>query len=158
MFGFLNCAGSVNDKSDVLYSIFQEGGVEKQSFLSAGDKDIKPALTKLMNLCTLELVELMQEVDGTHPMDIEDKADDIDYAHDDLIEFNYLEQLYGTLSKLNYDEWMRESSKKKAISQIWYEPQRLRMLVFTKAGVEVPETEDFKSFCAKEKIPIEEEQ
>ena len=63
----------------------------KQSWLSAGDKDIKPALTKLMKLCTLELIDLMQEIDETHPMDIEDKADDIEYATDDIIDLNYLE-------------------------------------------------------------------
>ena len=44
-----------------------------------------------MNLCTLELIELMQEVDNTHPMDIEDKTDDINYATDEIVEFNYLE-------------------------------------------------------------------
>ena len=44
-----------------------------------------------MKLCTLELIELMQEIDETHPMDIEDKAEDIDYATDEIIEFNYLE-------------------------------------------------------------------
>ena len=68
----------------------------------------------------------MQEIDNLHPMDIEDKADDIDYAIDEIVEFNYLDQLFGDNSKLNYEEWKAESSKKKAISLLWYEPENLR--------------------------------
>jgi len=41
----------------------QEGGVEKQQFLSAGDKDIQPTIQLLMSLCTIDLVKLMAEVD-----------------------------------------------------------------------------------------------
>ena len=68
----------------------------------------------------------MQEIDFLHPMDIEDKADDIDYAIDEIVEYNYLDQLFGDNSKLNYQEWKEQSIKKKAISLLWYEPENLR--------------------------------
>ena len=63
LFGFLNCPGDVRHKSQVLYGVMQEGGVEKQQFLSAGDKDIQPTIQLLMSLCTIDLVKLMAEVD-----------------------------------------------------------------------------------------------
>ena len=56
-------------------------------------------------------------------MDIEDKADDIDYAIDEIVEYNYLDQLFGDNSKLNYEEWKAGSIKKKAIALLWYEPK-----------------------------------
>ena len=55
LFGFLNCPGTVKDKSKVLYEILQEGGPEKQPFITAADKDMKPTFSKLINLCTVEL-------------------------------------------------------------------------------------------------------
>ena len=63
LFGFLNCAGDVIHKSFVLYTIFQAGGFDKQALLSASDKDILPAIRKLIGLCTHELAALMKEVD-----------------------------------------------------------------------------------------------
>ena len=53
-------------------------------------------------LCTVELVFLMQEIDELHPMDIEDKADEIDYAMDEIREVNYLDPLYGDMSRMTY--------------------------------------------------------
>ena len=44
LFGFLNCPGDVRHKSQVLYGVMQEGGPAKQPFISAGDKDITPAI------------------------------------------------------------------------------------------------------------------
>jgi hypothetical protein len=55
-------------------------------------------------------------------MDLEDKVDEIDYATDDMLEQHYLEPLYGTLSRLPYEEWRDKSTKTKAISEVWYVP------------------------------------
>jgi len=73
LFGVLNCAGDAKYKSEALYGVLQEGGVAKQPYISAMDKDIVPAIDKLIQLCTMDLVTLMQEIDQTHPMDLEEK-------------------------------------------------------------------------------------
>ena len=104
LFAFLNCPGDVRHKSSVLYSVMQEGGAAKQKFLSAGDKDITPAISKLMHLVTIDLVKLMAEVDGTHAMDLEEKENDIDYSVEEMVDLNYLDPLYGNKSKMSYEE------------------------------------------------------
>lgn len=70
----------------------------------------------------MELVTLMQEVDETHPMDLEEKQQDINYSIDDILEENYLDPLYGDESKLTYEVWRERSSQKKEIARVFYEP------------------------------------
>ena len=77
----------------------------------------------------------MQDLDEVHPMDLEDKADDIDYSIEDIHELNYLDPLYGSSSRMSYQEWISQSESTKAISKIWYEPENLRQLVFFRAGI-----------------------
>jgi hypothetical protein len=91
-------------------------------------------IQKLVKLCTTDLVQLMNEVEGTHPMDLEDKETDIEYLTDDLLEGNYLEPIYAANSRLAYEEWLTQSKQKK-ISELWYVPQNLRMLVFCRVAV-----------------------
>ena len=111
--------------------------------MSAKDKDLEPVLRKLVSLCTLDLVNLMQLVDETHPMDLEDKADDLEYEMEAITEDNYLQPLYGTHgSKLAYETWVDNSVKTKSISQIWYNPDMLRKLVFARLGVSMGEDQD----------------
>jgi len=122
LFAILNSPGSVEYKSEVLYSVLQEGGVEKQKFMTAGDKDIPPVIAKLIKLVSVDLIQLIQDLDGDHPMDLEDKAEEIDYATDELLEENYLEPIYGTASRLSYEEWKAASLKVKSICEVWYVP------------------------------------
>ena len=70
----------------------------------------------------MELVTLMQEVDETHPMDLEEKQQDINDSIDDILEENYLDPLYGDESKLTYEVWRERSSQKKEIARVFYEP------------------------------------
>ena len=70
----------------------------------------------------MELVTLMQEVDETHPMDLEEKQQDINYSIDDILEENYLDPLYGDESKLTYEVWRERSSQKKEVARVFYEP------------------------------------
>ena len=122
LFAILNSPGSVDYKSEVLYSILQEGGVEKQTHITAGDKDIAPVIAKMIKLVTVDLMQLIQDIDGDHPMDLEDKAEEIDYATDELLEEYYLEPIYGTANRLTYEEWKASSLKVKAICEVWYVP------------------------------------
>ena len=66
----------------------------------------------------------MQVVDSTHPMDFEDKAEQInDDELESLIEDTYYTPLYGRLgSKLNYSEWIDKSVTNPAICKVWYVP------------------------------------
>ena len=59
LFGFLHCAGDISHKSEVLYEVLQEGGKIQQPYISNTDKDISMVVTKLVNLCTVELIQLM---------------------------------------------------------------------------------------------------
>jgi len=52
----LNSPGSAAYKSEVLYSVLQKGGAERQEYLTALDKDIATAITKLTKLVSVELV------------------------------------------------------------------------------------------------------
>ena len=70
----------------------------------------------------MELVTLMQEVDETHPMDLEEKQQDINDSIDDILEENYLDPLYGDESKLTYEVWRERSSQKKEVARVFYEP------------------------------------
>ena len=58
-------------KTDVLYRLLQDGGVNVHSQISAGDRDIIPIMNKITSLCTFDLAKLMLEVDGeTPPIDL----------------------------------------------------------------------------------------
>jgi len=125
LFGFLNCPGDVVEKSFILYGIFQDGSFVKQSTLSATDKDIAPALQKLVLLCTIELAQLMLEVDGTPiPAECEasNRARKIIASCDDIREYNYLDPIYDMKSKLEYDDWCNLSCAKAEIREVFYSP------------------------------------
>ena len=162
LFGFLNCPGDVRHKSQVLYGVMQEGGVAKQKFLSAGDKDITPCISKLMHLTTIDLVKLMAEVDGTHAMDLEEKENDIDYSVEEMVDLNYLDPLYGNKSKMSYEEWLDASERMKQISSIWYDPQTIRMLTFHRAGItaedgvgaDKSDFDKFSELCGANKVNL----
>lgn len=138
LFGFLNCPGDIEYKSEALYSVMQEGGHNKQPYLSAKDKDISPVLTKLVHLCTLELIQLMQEVD-LDPIEELAEADEIEYAVDDIFEWNYIDPLFRNDSKLSYEDWITRTKEVKQVSLIWYYPQQLRSLAFARVSASFPE-------------------
>ena len=53
----------------------------------------------------------MKEIDGTEP---EDQVDDTIFSaikadNEDMLEENYLEPLYGTLSRMPYIKWLKRS-------------------------------------------------
>ena len=78
----------------MLYTILQDGGNEAHKFLTHNDKDILPALTSMLKFATTELNLLIQDIDGDHPMDLEEKADEIEYSIDGIIEVNYKDPIW----------------------------------------------------------------
>ena len=82
-----------------------------------------------------------------HPMDLEEKQADIKDVYEAIRETNYLDPIYGSDSKLTYEAWRERSSEKKEISKVFYEPQNLRALTFTRANIDFPESANFAKFC-----------
>ena len=134
--------------------------------MSAGDKDIKIVIQKMMQLTTIDLAKLMAEVDQTHVMDLEDKQEEIEYALEDTIELNYLNPLYGNKSKMAYGEWLDASETKQNISNVWYDSQAVRMLTLHRAGITAndgvgADKADFDAFtklCTLHKINLTNEE
>jgi len=119
-----------------------------------------------MQLTTVDLVKLMAEVDGTHAMDLEDKENDIDYSVEDTVDLNYLDPLYGTKSKMSYEEWLDVTERTKAVNKVWFDPQAVRMLTFHRAGItaedgvgaDKADFDNFASLCAENKVNLTNEQ
>lgn len=122
LYGFLNCPDDADSKSEMLYNLFTNGGARTtlNPSLSAMDKEIKPVISKLVSLCTTELSQLMQEVDGSEDY-LQDKEDSIKNCVEDLLELNYLEPIYGLNARLDYSDWSKQSQTLKSISQVWYD-------------------------------------
>ena len=72
-FALFHCAGNGVEKGTVFFSIFQEGGLEKQDAISANDKDFPDGMDKHLNLTTLDLVKLMADIEGIEPMDLQER-------------------------------------------------------------------------------------
>ena len=62
-FAYLNCAGTADDKLAVLYTLFLDER-QQQNYTAC----VKPTIDKLIKLCTVELAQLIEEVDGHNPM------------------------------------------------------------------------------------------
>ena len=83
------------------------------SDLCASDKDLFPTIKKLVALCTYELAALMQEVDGIQdPEYLMDKQEEIQKKSELIFEENYLEPIYGMVSRLPFEEWSIRSSQR----------------------------------------------
>ena len=83
------------------------------SDLCASDKDLFPTIKKLISLCTYDLAALMQEVDGIQdPEYLMDKQQDIQKKSELIFEENYLEPIYGMVSRLPFEEWSIRSSQR----------------------------------------------
>ena len=148
LFGYLNCAGDVRNKSQVLYRMFQKGDGYYKNSLSASDKEIEPTIRKIIHLCTTDLAKLMSEVDGTcSPINFDGKRDHIDKVVEDIVELNYLDPLYGNKGKLTYEQFVDLSEYKPSISSIWYDPQYIRMLTLYRAGMQVNDHQDLDVFA-----------
>ena len=71
-----------------------------------------------------------------------------------IVEDCYLDPIFGTSSKLAYENWVENSSDKPEIAKIFYKVNNLRNLVFTKAGISFAESEQFAKLCTKHKISV----
>lgn len=74
-----------------------------------------------MKFCTIELAQLMSEAG------VEKAATDLIAEEERILniletirEENYIDPLYGHLSKMSYADWLEALKKTKSVSKIWY--------------------------------------
>ena len=89
-----------------MYNFLQEGGKEAQPQIAAGDKDLKPAFNKLIELCTKDVFFDFARIGGVDVLyDANDAAELSAYKVEDFLDDVYLEDVFGNNSRLPYDVW-----------------------------------------------------
>ena len=134
-FAMFHCAGSGTDKATVFYGIFQDGGVEKQPFISANDKDFPDGFDKHLKLTTLDLISMMIDIEGVEPMDLAEKAEDIEYSFETIREEVFLDTVFGSNSRLDANVWIPTVAAERIKGWV-FDAQMCRCLVFDKTGIE----------------------
>ena len=84
------------EKAKALYEVLQEGGFERHTHISAGDKDFKPTFEKLCAFTTYDIFGLASDAVKNHYSD--DDAKEIKDIIDDEAEDGLLEIVYGPAS------------------------------------------------------------
>ena len=79
-----------------------------------------------------------------------DKQEEIQKKSELIFEENYLEPIYGMVSRLPFEEWSIRSSQRQEIGQVFYEPERLRWLTFTRLGMEFSDKDKFVKWYLKQ--------
>jgi len=57
-FSLIHCSGKPIDKTNAFYCILQDGGFEKHTQISAGDKDFAPVFDKMCSFVTTDVFKL----------------------------------------------------------------------------------------------------
>lgn len=79
----------------------------------------------------------MEIVDEEEPMmSLDEKADEIMFSVSSVVDINYIDPLFQTESRLSFEKWRDRSIYTKQIYKVWYVPQNLRMLIFTKNQID----------------------
>lgn len=131
IFALLHCPGKVPDKAEHLYNLLQDGGLGAHQYISANDKDIIPAFDKLCGLACFELIACQDKVESIYS---EEELENLKEQVELLREDQYLEDVYGTASRLTNDEWLKKMSKE---AKWLFDPVEVRKRLFEAAEVEV---------------------
>ena len=81
-------------------------------------------------------------------MDLEDKSEELDDMKDDLREELYLEFLFGSKSRVTYEEFMQISTREAKIYELWYKPENLRAVLLHKLEVK-QDNDKLADFCKR---------
>ena len=112
IFGLFYCPGKPRDKAIAFYSILQDGGTEKHSFISATDKDLVPIFEKICALASWELFEIAQQSgEVSEAIYNESEITSLKNQVEVLREDQYLEDVFGVMSKLDNEPWIAKNSK-----------------------------------------------
>jgi len=136
IFALLHCAGKPADKTRALYCILQDGGFEKHDQISAGDKDLIPMFQKLCELVTKDVFKFATEHVGAGSIYSEDEVKKLfDQGVVEVIrEDMWLEEVYGSQSRLDNAVWVERVTKK---AKWIYEPSEMRKKLFAEAGIQI---------------------
>ena len=108
-FALMHCSGKPIDKTNAFYCILQDGGFEKHTQISAGDKDFAPVFDKMCAFATTDIFDfaLMAGSVDAHVY-TEDEREKI--GHKDIFETIreevWLEEVFGAQSRLESDAWV----------------------------------------------------
>jgi hypothetical protein len=106
LWGILLCPGTNQLKARVFYDVLQDA---LQETISAGDKDFPESFNKLIELATKLVYRFEQELDAGVEKVPEDKVDD-DLL--DKIRESFLDEVFGSSSKLTRKEYMDQVATK----------------------------------------------
>jgi len=130
-YGLLLCSGKPRDKAECFYNILQDGGLTAHTFITATDKDIHPIFEKMCLLVTVHLFEFMKETLNMEN-DWESIEDKLCAAHEKVREDMFLDEVFGSNSKMANEPFLEAVSKK----TMWvFNSNDLRRKVFEAAEV-----------------------
>ena len=110
IFGLLHCKGDAADKAKHFYCLLQ-GGLDKNEYISAGDKDLAPVFTQICAFSTWGLFEVTAE-HGFIPDNYSDQTDALKEQVETVQEDQFVEDVFGISSKLENQLWIDTVSEK----------------------------------------------
>ena len=139
MFAILHCVGKKKKvmmaKARALYCLLQEGGFEKHTEISAGDKDVIPVFEKICSLVTHDIFKLAHAAGVASDIYTDDEVksmlskDNLEILRED----QWLEQIYGAKSRLENDQWLEAITMK---ANWILKAEELRTKVLGQAGID----------------------
>ena len=112
--------------------MLQEGGLSAHTFITAGDKDLQDVFQKLVELATVEVFTWCYDI-TQYECPFEEHFDALRSCHEDLREDRFLEDIFGTNTKLDNDPYMKNLCEKSS----WiFSAKEMRKEVFKQAEVQ----------------------
>lgn len=134
LYGILHCADRKipTEKAKGLYDVLQEGGMTVHENISATDKDMKPAFSKLCSFVTTDIFNFSNVKVSFDEGEIESLEEGFEDALDDET-IGWLEVVYGVKSTLPNATWMEKVTKE---GKWVFDATAMRALVFKLAKVD----------------------
>ena len=111
LFACFHCSGKPRDKAIALYGILQDGGLEAHTFISAGDKDLIPIFDKMCAMAAWEFFDIAAQFGGVQKFYSDDEVESLKEQIETIREDQYLEDVYGQVSKLDNEPWLAKNAK-----------------------------------------------
>ena len=107
----IHCSGKPIDKTNAFYCILQDGGFEKHTEISAGDKDFAPVFDKICAFSTTDVFKFALET-GSVTEDVYTEDEKKKIGHKDVFETVreeiWLEDVFGAQSRMESGAWVEK--------------------------------------------------
>ena len=112
--------------------MLQDGGLEAHKMISATDKDMAPTFEKLCTFATMDVFGMAEdEVERIYSTE---KEEQLKEQIEVVLEDDWLEEVYGSASRLENDVWLKALQGKAG----WvFDSTELRRRLFEKAGLSI---------------------